>query len=285
MPRAYREGRICSVKGCGKPQKQREWCGMHYERWRRHGDPLIVVKPRSRRTHGMTGSREFSSWDHMKGRCLNPNHHAYADYGGRGIAVYGPWVESFEAFYEYMGPMPGPGYSIDRYPDNDGNYEPGNVRWATAPEQQRNRRRKKKCKRGHLFDEENTYVTSQGYRQCRKCRKDTKRRFDEQRKAGPVRKPKSPTPRSVSATLRAADFRVWTNERGEGYEAMWDDPERTAVYVTFTADYGDLGMDACEAADNLHATAMSGMASALRRKGWQVEECGNVAPYLIVREC
>jgi len=288
MPRAYREDLLCPIVEdglrCGKPVRTRDWCGMHYERWRKHGDPLIVVTPRSRRTHGMTNSPEFSSWDHMKGRCLNPNHHAYADYGGRGITVHGPWIKSFESFYEYMGPMPRPGYSIDRWPDNDGNYEPGNVRWATPLEQVRNRRKKKKCKRGHRLDEENTYVTSAGFRQCRKCRKGAKRRFDENRKADPMRRPKPPTPRSVSATLRAAGFRSYTDDRDDGYGVMWwDDEERTAVYIAFTVGFGDGGAEAVEAADKLHATAIAGMASALRRKGWQVEECGTLAPYLITR--
>ena len=63
----------------------------------------------------------------------------YANYGGRGITVCDRWLNSFENFLADMGECP-EGLSIDRFPDNDGNYEPRNCRWATAKEQQRNRR-------------------------------------------------------------------------------------------------------------------------------------------------
>lgn len=89
-------------------------------------------------THGMSHSREFRSWEHAKSRVSNPNHHAWADYGGRGITMAPEWLASFEAFYAYMGPRPA-GTSLDRI-DPDGNYEPGNVRWADAKTQGSNRR-------------------------------------------------------------------------------------------------------------------------------------------------
>jgi len=69
----------------------------------------------------------------MKTRCNNPNTPAYARYGGRGIKVCEPW-QSFQGFYADMGDPPSKNYSLDRI-DNDGNYEPGNVRWATRKEQ------------------------------------------------------------------------------------------------------------------------------------------------------
>lgn len=83
--------------------------------------------------------REYSAWKEMRKRCLNPNGHAFQHYGGRGISIYPEW-SSFRKFFDYVGQSPGPGYSLDRYPDNNGNYEPGNVRWATAEEQARNKR-------------------------------------------------------------------------------------------------------------------------------------------------
>lgn len=76
----------------------------------------------------------------MLDRCNNSKSDAFSSYGGRGIKVCTRWQKSFEAFLEDVGNRPSPDHSLDRYPDNDGDYEPGNVRWATATEQNRNRR-------------------------------------------------------------------------------------------------------------------------------------------------
>jgi hypothetical protein len=76
----------------------------------------------------------------MIARCMNPKAHRYDLYGGRGISVCERWVESFESFLSDMGQRPSDGHSLDRFPDKDGNYEPGNVRWATHQEQMLNRR-------------------------------------------------------------------------------------------------------------------------------------------------
>lgn len=89
-------------------------------------------------THGMSRSREYCAWEHMISRCYNPENDRFSDYGGRGISVCSRWMD-FENFLEDMGVRPD-GTSIDRYPNNDGNYEPGNCRWATVTEQQRNMR-------------------------------------------------------------------------------------------------------------------------------------------------
>ena len=90
-------------------------------------------------THGLSHTPEHVAWIAMRQRCNDPNYHAYADYGGRGIRVAERW-DSFELFLEDVGRKPSPRHSLDRFPDIDGNYEPGNVRWATWAQQNRNRR-------------------------------------------------------------------------------------------------------------------------------------------------
>ena len=87
--------------------------------------------------HGMQGTPTYHSWSNMIQRCTNPKHHKYANYGAKGITVCERWRE-FANFLADMGVRP-EGKTLDRYPDNTGNYEPGNCRWATPAEQQRNR--------------------------------------------------------------------------------------------------------------------------------------------------
>lgn len=86
---------------------------------------------------------EYKAWADMKSRCLNPNDTAFKNYGARGIKVCDRWLgdDGFVNFIADMGRRPSPELSIDRYPDNDGNYEPDNCRWATWSQQMRNRRR------------------------------------------------------------------------------------------------------------------------------------------------
>ncbi len=98
------------------------------------------------RTHGQSGSGgrkratpTYLSWQAMRDRCYRPSTNGYESHGARGIQVCDRWRYDFAAFLEDMGERP-PGTTLDRYPDNDGNYEPGNCRWATPAEQIANRR-------------------------------------------------------------------------------------------------------------------------------------------------
>lgn len=82
---------------------------------------------------------EYRIWRSIKRRCLMPNEPAYPRYGGRGIIICDRWLESYEHFLADMGRRPSEDHSIDRFPDKNGNYEPGNCRWATEEQQQNNR--------------------------------------------------------------------------------------------------------------------------------------------------
>ena len=87
--------------------------------------------------------REYHIWDSMIRRCYYTKHISYPKYGGRGITVCDRWRDpetGFEAFLADMGPRPSSTHSLDRR-KADGNYEPGNVKWATATEQARNKRK------------------------------------------------------------------------------------------------------------------------------------------------
>lgn len=87
------------------------------------------------KTHGRTGTSEWNTYRDAKNRCTNPRHHAYKDYGGRGIKFL---FTSFEQFFDLLGERPFK-LQLDRI-DNDGHYEPTNVKWSTCSEQSKNKR-------------------------------------------------------------------------------------------------------------------------------------------------
>lgn len=102
--------------------------------------------PRAYRKHGLTKHPLYPMWNTMMQRCYNPNNKSYKNYGGRGVKVCLEWhdAKTFIADIErLLGPRP-PGMSFDRK-NNDGDYEPGNMRWATPSQQALNRRRRQRC--------------------------------------------------------------------------------------------------------------------------------------------
>lgn len=92
-------------------------------------------------THGMFGTKEYGAWQSMKNRCHNPASQDAYLYSEKGVIVCDRWRYSFENFFADMGFAPSPKHSVDRYPNRRGNYEPGNVRWATQKEQSNNTER------------------------------------------------------------------------------------------------------------------------------------------------
>ena len=94
---------------------------------------------RGYRTHSMSSTLTYRSWQAMKERCYNSKARYYSYYGGRGISVCDSWKDSFENFYNDMGGRPSMKYTLDRE-DNEGNYYSDNCRWVTKSVQANNKR-------------------------------------------------------------------------------------------------------------------------------------------------
>jgi len=115
----------------------------------------------------------------MVRRCTEPARVEYPNYGGRGITVCDRWLD-FDNYIADVGYPPAPGLTLDRI-DNDGNYEPGNVRWATWSEQNFNRRNATfdlpECANGHSRAVHGTYLSGDGRMRCCQCRREGSRRY------------------------------------------------------------------------------------------------------------
>ena len=115
-----------------------------------HTKSCGCLKIERAKTHDMYGTPTYRSWDHMNGRCSNPNDKEYKDYGGLGITFAERW-DKFENFLEDMGEQP-KGLQIDRI-ENDGNYCKSNCRWVTPKQNSRNKRN-------------NIFITHNGKKKC-----------------------------------------------------------------------------------------------------------------------
>lgn len=125
----------CKVVDCKNQRRRKGYCDHHWYCWFTYGDPLKEKWPK----HGLYNSPEHRSWVQMRQRCNNDKSIGWTLYGGRGIKVCDRWYSSFLNFYDDMGAKPTPKHSIDRI-NVDGDYEPGNCRWATIHEQAANHR-------------------------------------------------------------------------------------------------------------------------------------------------
>ncbi len=126
--------RFCKAEGCEKKHFCKGYCIKHHRRFEKYGDPFYTKIE----SHGMESTPEYRVWRCIKTRCYNKNRKNYVRYGGRGIVVCDRWRNSFITFFKDMGFKPFPKAEIDRI-NNDGNYEPGNCRWATHAENNQNR--------------------------------------------------------------------------------------------------------------------------------------------------
>lgn len=135
-------GTVSAIRG--STLKSGKSTGCHACLWNRQLHPAAHTDG-SRRYVNYKETRIFRRWRYMKSRCYDPKNKSYKHYGGRGIAMCDEWKNSFQAYFDYVSKLEHfgePGYTLDRI-DNNGNYEPGNVRYSTRSEQEHNKRAKR----------------------------------------------------------------------------------------------------------------------------------------------
>jgi hypothetical protein len=113
------------TQSCGCLQRQRQ---------KENSQKMITSKT----THGLSRTKEWRAWMGIKIRTKYVNPRNHERYLGRGIRMAPEWQDDFEAFLAHIGPAPSDSHSVDRI-DNDGHYEPGNVKWSTTSQQGRNK--------------------------------------------------------------------------------------------------------------------------------------------------
>lgn len=105
---------------------------------------MVVKVKRHHTAHGESRkgnwTPEYRAYVNMMTRCYNPKSTRYKNWGGRGVRVCEEWHHNYPAFLAHIGRRPSPKHSLDRWPNAAGNYEPGNVRWASPKQQARNQR-------------------------------------------------------------------------------------------------------------------------------------------------
>jgi hypothetical protein len=134
---------VCKTSGCVNPRRKRsaKQGGYHSLCHQCKYRKYCRTKAGRPKRYGVSKLPEYGIWCGMIKRCENKNTKCFENYGGRGIRVCDRWRHSFPNFLADMGPRPSPNHSLDRFPDQNGDYEPSNVRWASSTQQSRNLRR------------------------------------------------------------------------------------------------------------------------------------------------
>jgi hypothetical protein len=145
----------CAVENCERKRMKRgRLCSAHMTRKRKWGDVRADIPIKDKGTRPRIGHPLYATWGGIKRRTTDPSVRSWKHYGGRGIRMAPEWQHDALPFLQWvdanLGPRPSSSHTLDRI-DNDGHYEPGNLRWATWREQWDNSTRGKKfAAEGHL---------------------------------------------------------------------------------------------------------------------------------------